>query len=105
MSNTRQIQPVQIWTPSGQKEASVLTLVNFFDYHFDDGAGKVSYKLIGMVSNTTTDDNGNTINLPASAVEYITATLDIPSNIIQQWGASDDIIWNYVAQQLNLTLI
>jgi hypothetical protein len=105
MSNTRQIQPVQIWTATGQKEVSILALTNFFDYHFDDGSGKVNYKLIGMISNTTTDDNGNIINLPASAIEYINSTLDIPSNIIQQWGASDDIIWNYVSQQLNLTLI
>lgn len=105
MSNTRQIKPVQIWTANGQKEASILALTNFFDYHFDDGNGKVTYKLIGMESNTTTDENGNTINLPASAIEYITANIEIPSSIIQNWGADDSIIWNYVAEQLNLEFL
>jgi hypothetical protein len=93
MSNTRQIQPVQIWTATGQKEASILALTNFFDYHFDDGNGKVNYKLIGMEGE------------PASAFEYITANIEIPASIIQQWGADDSIIWNYIAEQLNLTLI
>lgn len=105
MSNTKQIQPVQVWTANGQKEVSILALTNFFDYHFDDGGGKVTYKLIGMVSNTTTDQDGNTINLPASAVEYIIADLNIPSSVVQQWGADDSIIWNYVANSLNLVLI
>ena len=93
MSNTRQIKPVQIWTANGQKEASVLALTNFFDYHFDDGNGKVTYKLIGMEGE------------PASAIEYITADIEIPSSIIQNWGADDSIIWNYVAEQLNLELL
>ena len=93
MSNTRQIKPVQIWTANGQKEASVLALTNFFDYHFDDGNGKVTYKLIGMEGE------------PESAIEYITANIEIPSSIIQNWGADDSIIWNYVAEQLNLELL
>lgn len=93
MSNTKQIQPVQIWTATGQKEVTILALTNFFDYHFDDGGGKVTYKLIGMEGD------------PASAIEYITADVNIPSSIIQQWGASDDIIWNYVANFLNLVLL
>ena len=93
MSNTRQIQPIQIWTANGQKEVSILALTNFYDYHFDNGSGKVTYKLIGMVGE------------PASAIEYIVADINIPSEIIQQWGASDDIIWNYVAETLNLELI
>ena len=93
MSNTRQIKPVQIWTANGQKEASILALTNFFDYHFDDGNGKVIYKLIGMEGE------------PESAIEYITANIEIPSSIIQNWGADDSIIWNYVAEQLNLELL
>jgi len=93
MSNTRQIKPVQIWTANGQKEASILALTNFFDYHFDDGNGKVTYKLIGMEGE------------PTSAYEYITANIEIPSSIIQNWGADDSIIWNYIAEQLNLEFL
>jgi hypothetical protein len=91
MSNTRQIQPIQIWTSSGNKEINVLALTNFFDYHFDNGSGKVEYKMINAD--------------PLGATEYFIGTIDIPASVIQQWGASDDIIWEYVASELGLTLI
>lgn len=91
MSNTRKIQPIQIWTANGQTDINTLALVNFLDYHFDDGSGVVIYKLIFA------DDNG--------AVEYLTQSIEIPSSVIQQWGASDDVIWNYVCSTLNLTII
>ena len=89
--NIKKIQPIQIWTANGQKEINLLSLTNFYNYHFDDGAGLVTYKLIYG------DDNG--------AIEYIVAEIEIPSNIIQQWGASDDVIWNYIATTLNLQLL
>lgn len=90
MGNTKQIQPVSIWTKNGNKNATILALVNFFDYHFDNGNGKVNYKLIGMESEV--------------AVEYASENIEIPSSIIQQWGASDDIIWNYIVTTLGLIL-
>lgn len=106
MSNTRPIQPIQVWTPNGLKSATFLGLSDFFDYHFDNGGGMVTYLLIGMESQgTTTDENGNVVTLPDVAIEYIKDNLSIPSNIVNQWGASDDIIFNYVANTLNLTLI
>ena len=92
MSNTKQIQPVQIWTPDGEKSINVLALTNFFDYHFDDGGGKVEYKLVGVDSEL-------------GATEYFIGNVEIPSSIVQQWGADDTIIWNYVATTLNLTLV
>ena len=91
--NTRKIQPIEIWANDGQKQATILALSNFFDYHFDNGSGKVTYKLIGMEGETP------------SAVEYFIADLQIPSEVIQQWGTSDDIIWSYVAQKLNIVII
>jgi hypothetical protein len=93
MSNTRQIQPIEVWTSQGLKTASILALTNFYDYHFDNGNGKVTYKLIGMEGD------------PASAIEYITESLEIPASIIQQWGESDDIIFSYVANKLNLIIV
>lgn len=92
MSNTRKIQPIQIWTANGQKEVNTLALNNFFDYHFDDGSGKVEYKLI-----YANDETG--------AIDYIVAIIEIPSSVVQQWGADDSIIWNYVANSLNLQLL
>jgi hypothetical protein len=89
MSNTKQIQPIQIWTPEGEKSINTLALTNFFDYHFDNGAGKVEYKLIS-------------VDLEIGATELFIGNIDIPASIIQQWGSSDDIIWEHVATTLNL---
>lgn len=85
--NTRQIKPEILWTPEGKKEATILALSNFFDYHFDNGSGKVNYKLIGIEQ---------------SAIEYFSGEIIIPSEIIKQWGESDDIIWNYISETLNI---
>lgn len=104
--NTKQIQPVNIWTKNGNKNATILALANFFDYHFDDGSGKVNYKLIGIESaGTTTDADGNIITLPDVAVEYASENIEIPSAVIQQWGASDEIIWSFICSQLNIVTI
>ena len=51
------------------------------------------------------DENGISTPLPESAIDLFSGNIEIPSAIVQQWGASDDIIWTYVAAQLNLTLI
>jgi hypothetical protein len=93
MSNTRNIEPKTIWTASGDKVATILSLTNFFDYHFDDGGGMVSYVLSGFEGD------------PQSVVSYFVGNLPIPSDIIQQWGASDDIIFDYVALQLGLVIV
>jgi hypothetical protein len=104
--NTRQIQPKTIWTASGEKTATIFALTNFSDYHFDNGTGSVVYRLIGMESpGTSIDVDGALINLPDSAVEYYIGKAFIPAEVIQQWGASDDIIFDFVAQQLGLTII
>lgn len=102
--NTRQITPTQIWAPSGIKNATILSLYNFSEYHFDNGGGKVAYKLIGMEPVITTNDEGTQISTPI-AVDYYVGIVDIPSNVVQQWGESDDVIWNYVAEQLNIQFI
>jgi hypothetical protein len=101
--NTRQIQPKPIFTQDGEKNATILALTNFFDYHFDDGSGKVNYQLLGMESpGIQIDELGNEHSLPEVAVLYFTGTIEIPSNIVQQWGTSDEIIWNYIITNLNL---
>jgi len=87
--NKKEIQPIEVWSETGVVSANALCLKDFYHYHFDDGDGKVSY--------TISDLN--------SDIDYISGVIDIPSAIIQQWGASDDIIWIYVASKLNLTLV
>lgn len=90
--NTRTIQPITTWTPSGEKTINLLALSNFSDYHFDDGSGKVEYKLIGA-------------DPELGATEYFVDKVEVPASIIQQWGADDTIIWDYVASTLGLTII
>ena len=51
---------------------------------------------------TQIDENGDTHLLPESAIVYFSGTIEIPPNIIQQWGTSDDIIWTYVLNTLGL---
>ena len=107
MSNTREIFPLQpIWTTDGTKDAKYLALTNFFGYHFDNGGGVVRYQLIGVQDNgSSTLEDGTIVQNPTSLVTLYEANLQVPSNIIQQWGASDQIIFEYVATTLGLTLI
>ena len=92
MSNTRNITPISAWTPTGQKTVTMFSLTDFFNYGFMPNCeGTVTYRLFN------TDGE--------SAIELIVSQLQIPSEIVQQWGADDDIIFNYVAEQLNFTII
>jgi hypothetical protein len=92
--NNRQIQPITSWFPnSGDVTIDTLSLTDFYHYHFDNGGGKVSYSLSG------------TDLVTQSPINYYSDTMDVPSSVIQQWGADDDVIWDYVAQTLGLTLL
>lgn len=91
MPNKRNIQPISFWTPSGDKIATILSLNNFSDYRFDDGGGRVSYSLISVVNDKEQRLYGGIV--------------DVPSEVVQQWGTSDDIIFQYVATQLGLTIV
>jgi hypothetical protein len=94
--NTRIIEPKSIWSPNGERIATILSLLDFRDYNFDNGGGKLTYKLLGMESIDSQ---------PETAVDYYVADMYIPSEISQQWGASDEIIFEYVATSLGLILI
>lgn len=88
MTNTRKIQVINLWSSDGIKSVDTIALVNFYDYHFDDGGGKVTYKLIGFENEV--------------AVEYFIGDIEIPSAIVSQWSGTDDIIFSYVANSLGL---
>jgi hypothetical protein len=93
--NTRVIEPITVFTTDGQKQVSLLSLVNFCGYNFLNSSGVVSYILSGLI----------TVDGVDSYVEYIHNTLEVPANIIQQWGSDDNIIFQYVATTLSLTII
>jgi hypothetical protein len=88
--NTRKIEATDTWSPEiGNVTLDTLVLKDFHHYFFDGGSGLVSYCLKNS----------------ASDLEYFNANIQIPSTTLEQWGASDDIIFNYVATQLGLTII
>lgn len=88
--NTRPIQPKQSWSPEGGNiTVDTLCLKDFFHYFFDGEGGKVYYSL----SNSQT------------GLDYFSGTLDVPAAVVQQWGASDDIMFEFVALALNLDII
>jgi len=92
MSNIKYISPITAWTSSGQQTVTMFSITDFFNYGFlPNCEGTVTYRLF----NTEGE----------SAVELIVSQLQIPSEIVQQWGADDEIIFNYVAQQLGFTII
>jgi len=104
--NTKNIQPTPIFTPNGEKTATILALTDFYGYHFNNDTGQVTYQLLGMESpGTQIDENKETYQLPESAIVYFSGTIEIPPTVIQQWGTSDDIIWTYVLDKLELTTI
>jgi hypothetical protein len=92
MSNTRNITPITAWTQTGQQTVTMFSLTDFFNYGFMlNCEGTITYRLF----NTEGE----------SAVELIVGNLQIPSQIVQQWGADDGIIFDYVAEQLGFTII
>jgi hypothetical protein len=93
--NTRIIEPITVFTTEGPKEVSLLSLVNFCGYNFLNSSGIVSYILSGLINVDGVD----------SYVEYIHNTLEVPAEIVQQWGSDDEIIFDYVATALGLTMI
>jgi len=92
MSNTRNITPITAWTSNGQQTVTMFSLTDFFNYGFLPFCeGTVTYRLF----NTQGE----------SAVELIVGQLQIPSEIVQQWGSDDEIIFDYVAEKLDFTII
>lgn len=107
MSNRREISPtISVFTPTGMKVAKYLQINEFFDYRFNDGGGTVSFRMIEEVDNgTTTLQDGTIVSNPITYNELYGATMQIPSNIVQTWGTSDQVIFDYVAQTLGITII
>ena len=86
--NTRDIQQFDIWSPQGLQPVNKLKFLTFYGYEFNDGPGYVDYQLLG----------------PNNEMQY-QATLLIPESIVQQWGADDDVVWDYAANTLGLIIL
>lgn len=99
MNNTRNIKPVtkESYASSGPKEVSMIKLANFYGYDFDSSYGKVYYELYAINKQFT--DKG----LPLEYIELVTfGEVELPQDIVNSWGADDEMIFDYVLQQLGL---
>lgn len=73
-------------TPNGQVTINAIALTNFCGYDFNGASGQVDYALGNL-------NEGNFI-------PYLNNSITIPNEIVQNWGENDDVIWDYVINQI-----
>lgn len=95
-ANQREITPVNIWSQGFTYQANVLKLCLYTGYDFIVSPGQVHYDLIQHEE----DING-------SIIETVLAEGNVPLTyqLVANWGADDQPIFDYVAQELQLTLV
>lgn len=91
--NEREIAPVNIWLNGVSSTAVIFSLDGYSGYNFVDNPGQVHYNMLSYDAVTDT----KTIVLAG------VCTLDWAT--VQAWGADDQIVFDYVALQLNITLV
>lgn len=108
--NELPIVPVDIWRPTGTVSPNIIRIDNFQNYCFDGGTGQVHWVLFVAEDIPAVDAVEATENAPAipakDAYTKKTPIMDgyvtVPSETLQQWGADDSIIFNYVLDELNI---
>jgi hypothetical protein len=95
-TNQREITPVNIWTQGFTYQANVLKLCLYTGYDFIQSAGEVHYDLI---QHEEAPDG--------SIFETVLAEGNIPLTyaLVANWGVDDQPIFDFVAQELQLTLV
>lgn len=94
--NQREITPVSIWVQGSTYQANVLKLCLYTGYDFITSAGQVHYDLIQHEE-----------DVDGSIYESVLAEGNVPLTyaLVANWGADDQPIFDYVAQELQLTLV
>lgn len=91
--NDRAIQPLNLWINGVSSTAEIITLDGYAGYNFVDNPGEAHYVLSSYDAATDTKTS-----IMQGVVQLDWAT-------VEAWGADDQLIFNYVAAQLNITLI
>lgn len=86
--NERAIQPLNIWQNGVSTTATIIRLDGYSGYNFVDNPGEAHYILM--------DEDKNSI---------VQGVVQLDWDTVADWGADDQVIFDYVAQQLNLVLI
>lgn len=94
--NQREITPVSIWTQGYVYQANVLKLCLYTGYDFIVSPGQVHYDLIQHEE-----------DVDGSIFETVLAEGNVPLTypLVANWGADDQPIFDYVAQELQLILV
>ena len=95
-ANQREITPVAIWSQGYVYNANVLKLCLYTGYDFIASPGQVHYDLIHHEE-----------DVDGSIYEEIVADGNVPLTfaLVASWGADDQPIFDYVAQELSITLV
>lgn len=89
--NVKTIKKVVFWKPEGKMNADTLMLYNFHGYNFNGEASFVSYRL-GQANES----------FATGLMPLFEGTIQLPDEIVQQWGEDDNPIFDYVMNQLGL---
>ena len=95
-ANQREITPISIWSDGYTYQANVLRVSLYTGYDFIASPGQVHYDLIQHEE-----------DVDGSIYEAVLASGNVPLTyaLVANWGADDQPIFDYVAQQLQLTLV
>jgi hypothetical protein len=90
--NEREISPVNIWLNGISSTAVVLSLNGYSGYNFIDSPGQVHYNLKSYDVSTDTKTT------------VISGVCSLDWSTVASWGIDDQPIFDYVANELNITL-
>lgn len=100
-ANARQIQSINTWKDGQSITIDYLTLTNYVQYDFKGNQGEVYYSL--SIKKDILDDDGNIADV--QMIPILSGTIQLTDSVTTQWGQDDQVIFNYVANQLNIVLI
>jgi hypothetical protein len=98
MKNIRFIEQIDIVSSFSfaTKIAEYIKLSNFSGYDFDETPGDVTYEIYAI--NRPVTDLGHTLEYHELLKQE---KISLPSNIVNNWGTVDEIIFDYVIETLD----
>jgi hypothetical protein len=91
--NEREIQPQNIWLNGINSIAVIINIDGYSGYNFVNSPGQVHYN---MMSYDTQSETKTRILSGVCPLDWAT---------VENWGADDQVIFNFVANNLGLILI
>jgi hypothetical protein len=91
--NERAIQPLSIWVNGQSFTASIFSLNGYGGYNFIDSPGEVQWTMFSYDATTETK------------TQIMQGILPLTYELVEEWGSDDSPIFEFAAQQLNITLI